>query len=128
MPADTAAVRALQSRQQQSVIEVCGRDVLQITAYYYEIGGASYVLETVQRSPYQATLDVNNGERIMRELSGYNTKLYRDALTSKRCYKEAYSHEKAMRMILGGECGAFNPLLLQCLQDIQLELRTELAL
>ena len=51
-----------------------------------------------------------------------------DALTSKRCYKEAYSHEKAMRMILGGECGAFNPLLLQCLQDIQLELRTELAL
>ena len=51
-----------------------------------------------------------------------------DALTSKRCYKEAYSHEKAMRMILGGECGAFNPLLLQCLQNIQLELRTELAL
>lgn len=94
MPADTAAVHALQSRQQQSVIEVCGRDVLQITAYYYEIGGASYVLETVQRSSCQATLDVDNGERIMRELSGYNTKLYRDALTGVyncRYYEEVAS-------------------------------------
>lgn len=35
-----------------------------------------------------------------------------DALTSERCYKEAFSHETAMRMILNGECGAFNPLLL----------------
>lgn len=38
-----------------------------------------------------------------------------DALTSVRVYKPAYSHEKAMQMILDGECGAFNPLLLQCL-------------
>ena len=42
-----------------------------------------------------------------------------DALTSERCYKKAFSHEKAMQMILNGECGAFNPLLLQCLTDIQ---------
>ena len=42
-----------------------------------------------------------------------------DALTSERCYKEAFSHETAMRMILNGECGAFNPLLLECLTDIQ---------
>ena len=41
-----------------------------------------------------------------------------DALTSERCYKSAFSHEKAMEMILGGECGAFNPLLLNCLEDI----------
>ena len=40
-----------------------------------------------------------------------------DALTSERCYKKAFSHEKAIEMILGGECGVFNPLLLQCLQD-----------
>ena len=38
-----------------------------------------------------------------------------DALTSERCYKKAYPHEKAMQMILNGECGAFNPLLLECL-------------
>lgn len=41
-----------------------------------------------------------------------------DALTSDRCYKKAYTHEKALEMIFGGECGAFNPLLLQCLKDI----------
>ena len=41
-----------------------------------------------------------------------------DALTSKRCYKEAFSHEKALEMIRGGECGSFNPLLLECLNDI----------
>lgn len=36
-----------------------------------------------------------------------------DALTNKRRYKEAYSHETAMRMILEGECGAFNPDILE---------------
>ena len=41
-----------------------------------------------------------------------------DALTSERCYKSAFTHERAMQMILGGECGAFNPLLLNCLEDI----------
>ena len=35
-----------------------------------------------------------------------------DALTSERVYKKAFSHEKAMEMILAGECGTFNPLLL----------------
>lgn len=30
-----------------------------------------------------------------------------DALTSERCYKEAFSHEKSMRMIHSGECGSF---------------------
>lgn len=49
-----------------------------------------------------------------------------DALTSERCYKKAFSHEKAVQMILNGECGAFNPLLLQCLTDIQDNLKEEL--
>ena len=49
-----------------------------------------------------------------------------DALTSERCYKKAFSHEKAVQMILNGECGAFNPLLLQCLTDIQDDLKEEL--
>ena len=38
-----------------------------------------------------------------------------DALTSARVYKPAHSHEKALSMILNGECGAFQPLLLECL-------------
>ena len=49
-----------------------------------------------------------------------------DALTSNRCYKKAFPHEKAVQMILNGECGAFNPLLLQCLTDIQTDLKEEL--
>ena len=49
-----------------------------------------------------------------------------DALTSERCYKKAFSHEKAVEMILNGECGAFNPLLLQCLTDMQADLKEEL--
>ena len=48
-----------------------------------------------------------------------------DALTSKRCYKDAYDHETALDMILAGECGAFNPLLLKCLQDIAPGLRMD---
>ena len=42
-----------------------------------------------------------------------------DALPSDRVYKSAFSHEKAMQMILDGECGQFNPVLLQCLVNIQ---------
>lgn len=49
-----------------------------------------------------------------------------DALTSERCYKKAFSHEKAIQMIQNGECGTFNPLLLQCLNEVQNELKAEL--
>ncbi len=41
-----------------------------------------------------------------------------DALTSERVYKPAYSHEQAVKMILNGECGAFNPVLLDCFEKI----------
>ncbi len=49
-----------------------------------------------------------------------------DALTSERCYKKAYSHEEALKMILEGQCGAFNPSLLLCLQEIADTLENEL--
>lgn len=49
-----------------------------------------------------------------------------DALTSERVYKHAVPHEEAMRMILNGECGAFNPLLLDCLVDVQERIAEEL--
>ena len=49
-----------------------------------------------------------------------------DALTSKRVYKDAFAHEKAIQMILDGECGLFNPLLLDCLLDIKDQLKEEL--
>lgn len=48
-----------------------------------------------------------------------------DALVSPRVYKKAFSHEKAMEMILAGECGTFNPILLECLKDAEELLKNE---
>ena len=50
-----------------------------------------------------------------------------DALTSERCYEDAYSHEKAIEMILAGQCGAFNPLMLECLLDISSSLKKKMG-
>lgn len=50
-----------------------------------------------------------------------------DALTSNRCYKKAFSHEKAMEMILDGQCGAFNPVLLQRLKDCEKQILAEFS-
>ena len=51
-----------------------------------------------------------------------------DALISERVYKKAFSHEKAMGMILNGECGVFNPVLLECLRDISDHIEERLTL
>lgn len=50
-----------------------------------------------------------------------------DALTSERVYKPPFDHERALGMILGGECGAFNPLVLECLEECADEIREALA-
>lgn len=42
-----------------------------------------------------------------------------DALTADRVYKKAYSADKALKMIIDGECGRFNPILLECLLDVR---------
>lgn len=49
-----------------------------------------------------------------------------DALTSERVYKKAFDHDTAINMIKNGECGVFNPLLLECLLEIEGTLREEL--
>ena len=59
------------------------------------------------------------GEEIPIEVQVVSIADVYDALVSERVYKKAYSHKKAVEMILNGECGQFNPLLLECLQDIQ---------
>lgn len=46
-----------------------------------------------------------------------------DALRSKRPYKDAFSHEKAVDMIVSGECGAFNPLLIECFKEISADIK-----
>lgn len=49
-----------------------------------------------------------------------------DALTSERVYKVALSHEQAIEMIKSGQCGAFNPKLLQVLDKAADKLYIEL--
>lgn len=49
-----------------------------------------------------------------------------DALISERAYKKAFSHEKALEMIVNGECGTFNPLLLETLVEIQTKLKEKM--
>ena len=49
-----------------------------------------------------------------------------DALASERVYKKAFPHEKAIEVIMNGECGTFNPLLLECLNDIQGRIKDEM--
>ena len=50
-----------------------------------------------------------------------------DALTSKRCYKDSFPHDVAVQMILEGQCGVFNPLLLDCLRDLAPDLPALMA-
>lgn len=50
-----------------------------------------------------------------------------DALTSERVYKKAIPHDKAVEMILSGQCGCFNPVLLECLSENKDILRKALA-
>ena len=49
-----------------------------------------------------------------------------DALTGERVYKHAIPHDEALRMIVNGECGTFNPLLLECLLDIADSVQSDL--
>ena len=50
-----------------------------------------------------------------------------DALVSRRVYKKKYTHREAMKMILNGECGAFNPILLKCLVEAQEKVRDSIV-
>ena len=49
-----------------------------------------------------------------------------DALTSERVYKPPYSHERAIEMISNGECGTFNPILIEVLNHISDKIQSEL--
>lgn len=46
-----------------------------------------------------------------------------DALVSKRCYKNALGVDEALAMIREGQCGAFNPKLLDCFFRVEPEIR-----
>ena len=45
-----------------------------------------------------------------------------DALSSKRVYKDAFTRERVVAMIKNGECGVFNPRLLECFYTVEKDL------
>ena len=48
-----------------------------------------------------------------------------DALTAERCYKPKIEPDRAVQMILNGECGQFNPILTECLIEVLPRLKVE---
>lgn len=49
-----------------------------------------------------------------------------DSLVSERAYKSEISHEDAVKMLLNGECGVFNPFLIQCFMEVEKKIEREL--
>ena len=49
-----------------------------------------------------------------------------DALISERAYKKGFTHERAIEMILGGECGIFNPILIDCFMEIEPKIKQKM--
>ena len=49
-----------------------------------------------------------------------------DALTSPRVYKAAFDHETAVNMICNGECGTFNPKLIEMFKENAERLREKI--
>ena len=49
-----------------------------------------------------------------------------DALISERAYKKGYTHERAIEMILSGECGIFNPILVECFMEIEPKIKQKM--
>ncbi len=51
-----------------------------------------------------------------------------DALVSKRVYKDAYSCDEAYNMIRNGECGMFNPVLMECFKTCKPDFERQVKL
>ena len=49
-----------------------------------------------------------------------------DAMTSKRVYKNSYSHDETLEKINNGECGVFSPRILECLDHAKDDFMAEI--
>ena len=90
------AASALDEKREKCKIESFGRDIALITAQYMEIEGQPYVLETVQLLPDGSIMEPDEGEYLLAKMTGYNTKLYHDALTG--IYNRRYYEDIARNM------------------------------
>ena len=98
LPKCSAAKKALRTRSEQCNLEYFEPDIAQLIVHYYEIDGKPYVLELVKRTSGSSLMEMEDGAQLITELSGYNTKLYHDALTG--VYNRRY-YEDAVRSMIG---------------------------
>ncbi len=108
-----------------------GADMLESMSWYHENTGLVTVARDICRWHHErwdgkGYPDGLKGDEIPIAAQVVSVADVYDALTADRVYKKAVPHDKAMQMILNGECGQFNPLLLECLVDVQERIQTEL--
>ncbi len=58
-----------------------------------------------------------SGEKISLAAQAVSIADVYDALISPRCYKAPFTHEIAVKMIYNGECGSFNPKMLEAFNE-----------
>lgn len=78
-------------RDTRSKLEYFAPDIVQVTARYLDVEGTPYVLEVLQRMHSETIIDPDDADALFSAISGYNTKLYHDALTdvfNRRYYEE----------------------------------------
>lgn len=92
------AARAFEEKSVRTKLEYLDSDIYQVTARYVEIDGQPYVMELLRKMDEEFLVDLENRDRLMEKLSGYNEKLsgyneklYQDALTgvyNRRYYED----------------------------------------
>ena len=90
------AVRAFEEKSVRTKLEYLDSDIYQVTARYVEIDGQPYVMELLKKMDEEFLVDLENRDRLMEKLSGYNEKLYQDALTG--VYNRRYYEDRIKKM------------------------------
>ena len=90
------AARAFEEKSVRTKLEYLDSDIYQVTARYVEIDGQPYVMELLRKMDEEFLVDLENRDRLMEKLSGYNEKLYQDALTG--VYNRRYYEDRIKKM------------------------------
>lgn len=90
------AARAFEEKSVRTKLEYLDSDIYQVTACYVEIDGQPYVMELLRKMDEEFLVDLENRDRLMDKLSGYNEKLYQDALTG--VYNRRYYEDRIKKM------------------------------
>ena len=104
------SLKVMQDKVQRTKLELLGQDFYQVISKYVKIDGKPYVMEMISRLDREVLVDDDGKNQLLSEISGYNDKLYRDALTgvyNRRYFEEKIKKEKVKLFIL---CSPHNPV------------------